>query len=188
LTNVLKKVVVVVLLGFVGLTAGVAYGMQFRSHDIGETLKLTAGSPHSAAELINITRDYHPGVRAVAHGTRVIDLSVADRLSAYDIAFVCPWAAQQLYSAPLRLSYPEKVEQRRPFIDGGPPLCEGDTARIFALTLATSSFIRTDDGKFRVIFNGTPSRLPYGLLGLLAGLSAALGFLVLPRSRVTAVQ
>jgi len=188
LTSVLKKVVVVVLLGFVGLTAGVTYGMLFRSHEIGETLMLTADSPHSATDLVTITRDYHPGVRAVAHGSRVIDLAVARSLSGYDIAFVCPWAAQQLYSAPLRLRYPEHVEQHRPFVNEGPPLCEGDTARIFALTLATSSFIRADDGKFKVIFHGNPSRLPYGLFGLLAGLSAALGFLMASRSRVAAVH
>ncbi|HEX9515077.1 MAG TPA: hypothetical protein VF940_02765 [Streptosporangiaceae bacterium] len=88
---------------------------------------------------------------------------------------MCPWAADQL-------------EQHRPFVDEGPPLCEGDTARIFALTLATSSFIRADDGKFKVIFHGTAGRLPYGLFGLLAGMSAALGFLVRPRSCVTAVH
>jgi len=188
LTGVLKRVVVVVLLGFVGLTAGVAYGMRFPSHEIGETLVLTADSPHPASDLVTITRLYHPGVRAVARGRRVIDLSVAGSLSDADIAFVCPWAAQQLYSAPLRLRYPEHVEQHRPFVNEGPPLCEGDTARIFALTLATSSFIRADDGKFKVIFHGTPGRLAYGLFGLLAGLSAAFGFLVPPRSRVTAVH
>ena len=188
LTGVLKRVVVVVLLGFVGLTAGVAYGMLNPGHEMGETLMLTADSPHSASDLVTITRNYHPGVRAVAQGRRVIDLSVARRLSAYDIAFVCPWAAQQLYSAPVRLHYPEKVEVHRPFVNAGPPLCWGDTARIFALTLATTSFIRADDGKFKVIFHGTAGRLPYGLFGLLAGLSAALGFLVPPRSRVTAVH
>jgi hypothetical protein len=40
--------------------------------------------------------------------------------------------------------------------------------------------------KFKVVWHGTAGWLPYGLFGLLAGMSAALGFLVPPRSRVTA--
>ncbi len=90
MTGVLKRVVVVVLLGLVGLTAGVTYGMLFPSNEIGETLVLTADSPHSASDLVTITRDYHPGVRAVAHGRRVIDLSVTGSLSDGDIAFCVP--------------------------------------------------------------------------------------------------
>jgi hypothetical protein len=45
--------------------------------------------------------------------------------------------------------------------------------------------------KFNVMWHGTAGRLRPGgdvLLGLLAGLSAALGFLVPPRSRMTAVH
>ena len=65
----------------------------------------------------------------------------------------------------------------------------GDANR--AVALANRAVIAANNGKIKTILHGTSVRVPSGryvLLCLLAGLSAALGFLVPPRSRVTAVR
>ena len=63
----------------------------------------------------------------------------------------------------------------------------GDAGR--ALNLANRAVIAANEGKVKARVYGTAARRPtvrYGLLGLLAGLGAALGFLVPPKWRVIA--
>jgi hypothetical protein len=119
---VLKRVMVVMLLGCVGLTAGVAFGTLFRSNVI-STFTPVNTSCHSDLShqhpSVTITRLQHPGARGNA-----------------------------------RLRAP----------DSGCPSYHGG-----------------------LIYRGLPTG-GYVLLGLLAGLSAALVFLVPPRSRVTPVH
>jgi hypothetical protein len=96
LTGVLNRVMVVVLLGCVGLTAGLAFGTLFSSNQsatslfpglgpatsLGITIVEPAKSSYtfpgrfiSAPDLVRMLRGHHPGVRMVALGERVIELS-----------------------------------------------------------------------------------------------------------------
>jgi hypothetical protein len=161
---------IVVLLGCVGLTAGLAFGTLLPSYRvIGQPVNVTAGlllpahSPYSGSELEFMTRDDHPGVRVVAYGGHCRG---------------CRWLKRHIgFSAFGSL---------------------GDAER--AVHLAVREAIAANDGKVEQTWGGA-LRVPrsghnltghsltgYVLFGLLAGLSAALGFLVPPRSRVTAVH
>ena len=63
----------------------------------------------------------------------------------------------------------------------------GDAGR--ALNLANRAVIEANDGKVKMWLDDLTTRRPtvrYGLFGLLAGLGAALGFLVPPKWRVIA--
>lgn len=82
----LKKVMAVVLLGFLGLTAGVAFGVLFPSYEIADALELPAHSPHSASDVVIMTQDDHPGVRVVAYGGRLIEFSATGSLRATERA------------------------------------------------------------------------------------------------------
>lgn len=66
----------IVLFAFLGLTAGVAFGVLFPSYEVGGELVLPALSPHSASDLVGMTWDDHPGVRVDGHG-RSIEFSAA---------------------------------------------------------------------------------------------------------------
>jgi hypothetical protein len=75
--GVLKKVAAVVLLGLLGLTAGVAFGVfssPAPAFHVETGLLLPAHSPHTASDLTLMTRDNHPGVRVVAYGGRCQDV------------------------------------------------------------------------------------------------------------------
>ena len=161
-TGVLTRVMVVVLLGCVGLTAGLAYGTLFSSNEIGAigaTIVVPAESSYtfpsrysSAPDLVRIMRGLHGGVRVVAHGDRVLELSANGSLSD---------AKKAAGLRPVSLRY--------------------------AVNMVLLGVGRMP----KVIWHGTAGRLPLGgyvLVGLLAGLSAALGFLVPPTSRATAVH
>ena len=180
LTGVLKRVAVVVLLGLVGLTAGVAYGTLFSSNEFGATIVLPAESSYtfpsrydSAPDLMREMRGLHPGVHLVAHGGSVIDLSVTGSVS--DKSRARGFSDKDLVCAFWN-------ERHRPSV------CDDDTARRLALHRSVSMVMldQAPGRKFKVMWHGTAGRLPYGLFGLLAGMSAALGFLVPPRSSVTA--
>ncbi len=140
----LKRVAAVALLGFLGLVVGVVFDVVFpSSYEVADALVLPAHSPHSASDLVSMTRNDHPGVLVVAHGGRGIFFSATGSL--------------------------------------------GDADR--AVTLANRAVIAANEGKVKAKVYGTAARRPtvrYGLPGLLAGLGAALGFLVPPRWRVTA--
>ena len=82
----LTKVMAVVLLGFLGLTAGIAVGVLFPRYEVGGGLRLPAHSPHSAPDLVNMTRNDHPGVSVVAYGERNIGFSTTDSISSADRA------------------------------------------------------------------------------------------------------
>ncbi len=82
----LKKVMAVMLLGFLGLTAGVAVGVLFPRYEVGDVLLLPAHSPHSASELVIMTQDGHPGVRVVAYFARHIDFSATGSLASAERA------------------------------------------------------------------------------------------------------
>ncbi len=56
----------IVLLGFLGLIAGYALTIRFPSYEYDATLFLPAHSPHSAAALVSMTQNDHPGVRVDA--------------------------------------------------------------------------------------------------------------------------
>jgi hypothetical protein len=155
---------VVVLLGCVGLTAGVAFGTLFPSYDatrysVPAGLLLPAHSPYSGSELEFMTRDDHPGVRVVAYGGHCQG---------------CRWLKRHIGF----------------FATGS----LGSTER--AVHLAVKEVIAANDGKVESTWPGEIFRLPprryglsgYVLFGLLAGLSAALGFLVPPRSSLTATR
>jgi hypothetical protein len=170
-TGVLNRVMVVVLLGCVGLTAGLAFGTLFSGNQSATSLFPGHGPVTSlgisvveppkssftfparfrpAADLVRLTRMGHfPGVRVFAHGERVIELSPK------------PFSPEGRWNV--------CVANRR-YCDGcGRHTC-GGTAGLAAM----SSYVG-----------------PMGsciLFGLLAGLSAAFGFLVPPRSRVTAAH
>jgi hypothetical protein len=126
-----------------GLVVGGVFDVLFPSnYEVADALMLPADSPHSASDLVTMTRDDHPGVLIVAHGGRFY------------------------FSATGSL---------------------GDA--VTAVTLANRAVIAANDGKVKTWFHGRTVRGPtvkYALLGLLAGLGAALGFLVPPKWRVTA--
>ncbi len=206
----LNRVMVVVLLGCVGLTAGLAFGTLFSRNQsatslfpghgpassLGVTVVLPAKSTYTfparfrpAPDLVRLTQMGHfPGVRVVARGELVVELS-PKRFSPKGRWDVC-------------------VAQRRH--------CDDFTAHWLALRRAAQMYVVMGAGTgrtFKVMWHGTDApgcgrhtcggtagrlpmgsyvgRLPMGscvLFGLLAGLSAALGFLVPPRSRVSAVH
>ena len=70
----------IVLFAFLGLTAGIAFGVPFPSYDVDGGLVLPPHSPHSVSELVRMTRDDHPGVRVDGHG-RYIEFSATGSLS-----------------------------------------------------------------------------------------------------------
>jgi hypothetical protein len=158
---VLKQVAAVVLLGLLGLTAGVAVGVlssPAQAFYVETGLLLPAHSPHTASDLTRMTRDDHPGVRITAYGGRCQQ---------------CRWLKRHI-----------------DFSDTG---SLRSTER--AVHLAIREVIAANDGKgetwdpvvWRVPRSGH-GLVGYGLTGLLAGLGAAIGFLVPPKSRVTAVH
>jgi len=145
LTGVLRKVAVVVLLGFVGLTAGFVYG-TFVPPTYGATIVLQAESSYrfparysSAPDLVRLMRGKNRGVRVVAHGERVVELST---------------------NGSLRDAAKKATGMRR-----------------VSLHYAVSMVLLVAGRLPKVTFHGTASRLPDGLFGLLAGMSAALGLL-----------
>src|SRR5690242_16404946 len=81
----LKKVMAVVLLGFLGLAAGFAFGVLFPSYEVGDVIVLPAHSPYSASDLVRMTRGDHPGVLVTAH-RRVISFSATGSLRDADRA------------------------------------------------------------------------------------------------------
>jgi hypothetical protein len=152
---------VVALLGCVGLTAGVTLGTLFPSYDltryyVSSGLLLPANSPRSASELVIMIRNDHPGVRVIAYGRHCQGCQRLKRHIGFD-------ATGSLGSTEM------------------------------AVHLAIREVIAANDGKVERTWPGEIFRLPprryglsgYVLLGLVAGLSAALGFLVPPRSRLT---
>jgi hypothetical protein len=203
-TGVLDRFMVVVLLGCVGMTTGLTFGTVFSGnqsamslfpgHGPTTSLSVTVVLPPKssytfparfspAPELVKLTRlGHNPGVRAVALGERVVELSTKP-LSPEGRRFVC-------------------VAHRR--------YCDDYTAHWLALRRAVQLYVMgAGTGRtFDVTWHGTDTpgcerrscggtawlagashviRLPIGsyvLFGLLAGLSAALGFLVPPGSRV----
>jgi hypothetical protein len=215
LTGVLDRVMVVVLLGCVGQTAGLAFGTLFAGnqsvmslfpgHGPATKLGVTIVEPPKssftfparftpAPVLVRLTREaHHPGVRAVALGQRVVELSTKP-FSPEGRSFVC-------------------MARRR--------YCDDYTADWLALRKAVELYVMGagEGTAFKVIWHGIDApgrgtdapgcgrhtcggvaRLPGGsyvvwhplrsdvLFGLLAGLSGALGFLVAPRSRLTAAH
>jgi hypothetical protein len=203
----LNKVIVVVLLGCVGLTAGLAYGTLFPSHEsfsnscrtgggpqpwcspsnlrsaqrLGVTVVMPAKSTYtfpvrfrSAPDEVRLFRGDHPGVREVAHGERVIELTPTG---------LSPSARWQVCM----------IARRH---------CDDYTARWLAMRRTVQWTLLGNGGRpYKVIWHmplpvgfssaGTSGQLPIGdyvLFGLLAGLSAALGFLVPPRLRVIAAH
>jgi|SRR5215467_14977138 len=134
---------VVVLLGCVGLTAGLAVGTLFASSEFRVTFAVPAHTL-SAADLVSMERGHHPGVHLVARGQRVIELWTTHHpIDVYE-----DWSS--LCMATLS-----------PKASPGGPAC--------AIPVHPSDPRR-------------PLR-DYVLLGLLAGLSAAAGFLMPPSSR-----
>jgi hypothetical protein len=215
LTGVLDRVMVVVLLGCLGQTEGLAFGTLFAGkqsvmslfpgHGPATRLSVTIVEPPKssftfparftpAPVLVRLTREaHHPGVRAVALGQRVVELSTKP-FSPEGRSFVC-------------------MARRR--------YCDDYTADWLALRKAVELFVMGagEGTAFKLIWHGidAPGRgtdapgcgrhtcggvarlhggsyvlqLPMGgyvLFGLLAGLSSALGFLVPPRSRLTAAH
>jgi hypothetical protein len=204
LTGVLDRVMVVVLLGSAGLTAGLVYGTLVSSGEsfshscrtgsgpqpwcspttdskssLGVTVVMPAKSSYSrpvhfrsARDTVRLFRRDHPGVREVAHGERVIEVTAAG---------LSPSARWQVCM----------IARRH---------CDDYTAHWLAMRQVVQRTLLGSGGRsYEVIWRGAPptgfssaamsGRLPIGgnvLFGLLAGLSTALGFLVPPRSRVTA--
>src|SRR5262245_4408967 len=205
LTGALDRVMVVVLLGCVGLTAGLAFGTWFSSHeslshscrtgsgpqpwcsptDSSRTnLSVTVVMPpkstyrfpariRPAWQEVRLFRGDHPGVREVAHGERVVEFTPTG-LSPSDRFFVC------------------MIDRRH---------CDDYTAHWLAMRKAVQGpWLGSGGREYMVIWHGAPPvgflwagasagtsarlRVGYALFGLLAGLSAALGFLVPPGSRV----
>jgi hypothetical protein len=208
----LDRVMVIVLLGCVGPTAGLAFGTLFAAnqsvlslfpgHGPATSLGVTIVEPPKssftfparfspAPALVRLTREaHHPGVRAVALGERVVELSTKP-MSPEGRSFVC-------------------MARRR--------YCDDYTADWLALRKAVQLYVMgAGSGRaFQVIWHGIDapgggvdapgcgrhtcggvaglpggsyvtgsSMTSYVLFGLLAGLSVALGFLVPPRSRLT---
>ena len=128
----------------------------------------------SAPKLVRLHRGEHPGVREVAHGEHVIELSPT-RLRPYDRWVVCVTARRH---------------------------CDDYTAHWLAMRKVVSMSLLGNAGRpYEVLWHGAPpvgfpwaatsGRLPIGgyvLFGFVAGLSAALGFLVPPVSRLSAAQ
>ncbi|MGN6678113.1 MAG: hypothetical protein ACTHKL_10015 [Streptosporangiaceae bacterium] len=208
MTGAFDRVMIVVLLGCVGLTAGLAFGTLFAGNqsarslfpghgptrNLGVTFVLPPKSSYTfparfspAPELVKLTREaHHPGVRAVAHGERVIVLSPKP-LGHWGRSFVC-------------------MEHRR--------YCDDYTAHWLALRKAALLYVMgAGTGRtFKLTWHGTDTpgcglqtcggtawlsgasyvvRRPIGgyvVFGMLAGLSAAVGFLVPSGSRVNPLR
>ena len=127
ITGMLRRVMVVVLLGCLGLTAGLACGTLFASHQPRNHFTAVC-SPFAAKRARNTCSPLHPADGVPGAGTR--------KAYGYYVG--------------------------------------GDRGRVHFLP--------------KIIVSAPSGRVPVGgyvLLGLLAGLSAALGFLLPPRSRLT---
>jgi len=82
----LKNVFAVVLLVFLGLAAGVAFGTLFPRYEVDYAIRLPVHSLHSAPDLVRMTRDDHPGVRVVAFRGGGVDFSATGSLGSADTA------------------------------------------------------------------------------------------------------
>ena len=147
----LKKVMVVVLLGFLGLVVGSRVtSLGGPSYNASGQMSLPAHSRESAADLVAMVKGLHPGVRVIAAGDRTIYVSANGSLAG---------SANAVGAA---------VRELIGHADG----------RVSFLGTGGHALIRTALG----------NPVHYGVVGLLAGLGVALGFLVPPRSRMTAVH
>jgi hypothetical protein len=81
-----KKAAAVVLLGFFGLVAGVAFGLVFPRYQVDYGLLLPANSPHTAPDLVRITRGDLPGVSVTAPSQRIISFSATGSIRSTDRA------------------------------------------------------------------------------------------------------
>ena len=142
-----KRVMVVVLLGFVGLGIGVMLtpfgGPRYNAS--GE-IRLPAHSRETARDLVSMVKGQHPGVRVFPTGSRGIYVSVNGSLN----------GSANAYDTAVR------------------DLLRHAHGNASAIGSAGHALVRTTLG----------NPLHYGAVGLLAGLSAALGFLVPPKSRL----
>lgn len=213
--GVLNNVMVVVLLGCVGLTAGLAYGTLFSSHESfsnscrtgmgpqpwcspsnlrpegrpGVTVVMPAKSTYtfpvrftSAAEQVRLFRGDHSGVREVVRGERVIELT-STALTPAGRSQVCMIARRHCDDYTAQWLAMRQTVQRTLMGDAGRPY---QVIWHMPLPAGFSSAARS----VRSPSAATLGRLPIGdyvLFGLLAGLSAALGFLM-PPSRVDVMK
>jgi hypothetical protein len=147
----LRRVMVVVLFGCVGLAAGVAYAALFKpSYEVSEAIRFVptgvcgcVPDGTTLRRLGALTRSHHPGVQVtVARSVPSVYFSATGSI---------PSAEQAVSSAAKDIIAPLYI--------GGPKLVRGIPAPV-----------------------ALGNAVPYGLLGLLAGVSAALGFLVPPKS------
>jgi len=146
--GVLKRVMMVVLLGFVGLIVGVMVTpLGGPSYNASGEIWLPAHSRESATDLVSMVKGQHPGVRVIPAGSRSIYVSVNGSLN----------GSANAYDAAVR------------------DLLGHVHGKVHTVGTAGHALIRTTLG----------NPVHYGAIGLLAGLSAALGFLVPPRSRLT---
>jgi hypothetical protein len=144
----LRRVMVVVLLGFVGMVVGVMVTpLGGPSYNASGEIWLSAHSWQSASDLVAMVKGQHPGVRVIPAGSRTIYVSVNGSLN----------GSAKAYGAAVR------------------ELLGHAQGKVDAMGRVGHALIRTPLG----------NRVHYGLVGLLAGLSAALGFLIPPRSRLT---
>ncbi|MDR2986604.1 MAG: hypothetical protein LBV34_17375 [Nocardiopsaceae bacterium] len=147
----LKRVMVVVLLGCVGLVVGVMVtSLGGPSYNASGEISLPAHSRESAADLVAMVKGQHPGVRVIPAGSRTIYVSVNGSLN----------GSANAYAAAVR------------------ELLGHVHGKVDAIGRAGHALISTTLG----------NPVHYGAVGLLAGLSAALGFLVPPKSRLTSVR
>ena len=144
-----KRVMVVVLLGFVGLVVGVMVTpLGGPSYNASGEIWLPAHSRESATDLVAMVKGQHPGVRVIPAGSRTIYVSVNGSLN----------GSANAYAAAVR--------ELLGHVHGKVVDAMGRTGH---------ALIRTPLG----------NPVHYGAVGLLAGLGAAIGFLVPPRSRLT---
>src|SRR5262245_18658101 len=143
----LKRIVAVVLLGTLGLIVGfaVTYSGGYRYKVVSTLVLPTRNSPHSAADLVALTRGHHPGAHVLA-------LSRRNSIRIYATGTF------------------ERVEH--------------------AMERTYRELVASNDHKFQSYFPSYGgawqdglARRNYGFLGMLAGISVALGLVVPPRSR-----
>ncbi len=150
MTYMVKKLMIVALLGLAGLALGVAAtalgGPRYNASD---EMWLPADSRVSATDLVAMVRDQHPGVRVIPAGSRVIYVSANGSLA----------GSANAVGAAVR------------------ELMGHTDSNVSVMGRAGHALIRTTLG----------NRVHYGAVGLLAGIGAAVGLLVPPRSRVTPV-
>jgi ABC-type molybdate transport system substrate-binding protein len=145
----IKRVMVVVLLGFLGLVVGSSVtSLGGPSYSASGWMRLPAHSRESAADLVAMVRGQHPGVRVSAAGGRSIYVSANGSLTG-------SWNAVAA-----------TVQELIGHADG----------KVSYLGSGGHALIRTSLG----------NPVHYGAVGLLAGLGAGLGFLLPPRSRLSA--